>query len=88
MFFRVLEARAHFVTSEQSIQVETLEVLFAGLLRCVKKSFLGTAFSSGFLIEKGTKEPLLEQDGSLEKQVTHEPKQILALVGASVGSGT
>ncbi len=49
------EARAHDVTSERtSIQTETLEVLYAGLLRCVKKSFLGTAFACGFLVEKGT----------------------------------
>ncbi len=40
--------------SEQSIQAETLEVLFTGLLNCVKKSFLGTAFAYGFLVEKGT----------------------------------
>jgi hypothetical protein len=39
--------------SEQSIQDETLEVLFAGLLRCVKKSFPGTAFACDFLVEKG-----------------------------------
>jgi hypothetical protein len=61
-------------------------VLLAGLLRCIKKSFLGTAFACGFLVEKGTKEPVLERDGSLEKCVTGEPKKILALVGASVGS--
>jgi hypothetical protein len=52
-FFRVLEACAHDVTSERSIQDETLEVLFAGLLKCVKKSFLGTAFACSFLVEKG-----------------------------------
>jgi hypothetical protein len=49
-----LEARGHDVTSEQSIQAETLEVLFAGLLKCIKESFLDTAFASGFLKEKGT----------------------------------
>jgi hypothetical protein len=54
MFFRVLEACAHDVISERSIQAETLEVLFAELLKCMKKSFLGTAFACGFLVEKGT----------------------------------
>jgi hypothetical protein len=53
VLFRVLEAHAHDVTSEQSIQAETFEVLFAGLLKCVMKLFLGTAFASGFLVEKG-----------------------------------
>jgi hypothetical protein len=51
VIFGVLEVRAHDVRLEQSIQAETLEVLFAGLLRCVKKSFPGTAFACGFLIE-------------------------------------
>jgi hypothetical protein len=53
VFFRVLEAPAHDVTSERSIQDETLEVLFEGLLRCIKKSFLVTAFACDFLVEKG-----------------------------------
>jgi hypothetical protein len=53
VFFRVLEAHAHDVTSERSIWAETLEVLFTGLLKCVKKSSLGTAFACGFLVEKG-----------------------------------
>jgi hypothetical protein len=39
--------------SEWRLQAETLEVLFAGLLRCINKSFLGAAFACGFLIEKG-----------------------------------
>jgi hypothetical protein len=52
-FFRVLETCAHDVTSEWSIQAETLKVLFAGLLNCIKKSFLGTTFACGFLVEKG-----------------------------------
>jgi hypothetical protein len=49
VLFRVLEARDYDVTSEQSIQDETLEVLFA---ECIKKSFLGTAFACDFLVEK------------------------------------
>ncbi len=53
MFFGVLEACAHDVMSKQSIQDETLEVLFAGLLRYVRKSFLGTAFACDFLVKKG-----------------------------------
>jgi hypothetical protein len=52
MFFRVFKACAYVVTPEQSIQAETLEVLLAGLLGSVKKSFLSTAFNCGFLIEK------------------------------------
>ncbi len=36
LIFRVLELCAYDVASEQSIQYETLEVLFAGLLRCIK----------------------------------------------------
>jgi hypothetical protein len=46
---RFLEACAHDVTLEQSIQAETLEVLFAGLLKCIKYSFLCTAFAFNFL---------------------------------------
>jgi hypothetical protein len=53
-FFRVLEACAHDVTSKQSMQAETLEVLLAGLLKGIKKSFLGTTSACGFLVEKGT----------------------------------
>jgi hypothetical protein len=53
-FFRVLEAHALDITSEWSIQAETFEVLLAGLLNGMKKSFLGTTFACGFLIEKGT----------------------------------
>jgi hypothetical protein len=52
-FFRVLQASAHDITSERSIQAERLEALLARLLKCVKKSFLGTTFACGFLIEKG-----------------------------------
>jgi hypothetical protein len=52
-FFRVLEACAHDVTSERSIRAETLEVLLARLLNGIKKSFLGTIFDCGFLVEEG-----------------------------------
>jgi hypothetical protein len=51
---RVLEAHAHDITSERIIKAEILEMLFTGLLKCIQKSFLGTAFACGFLIEKGT----------------------------------
>jgi hypothetical protein len=64
-FFRVLGARAHDVMSEWSIQDETLEVLFAGLLRCIKKSFLGTAFACDFLIEKGRRSQYFNKTGLL-----------------------
>jgi hypothetical protein len=79
VFFRVLEACAHDITSEWSIQDETLEVLFARLLKCVKKSFLCTTFARGFLVETGRLEPVIEQDVSLEKHITHEPKKIRLL---------
>jgi hypothetical protein len=52
VFFRVLEAHAHDIMSEQIFQAETHEMLFAGNIGCVKKSFLGTAFACGFLVEK------------------------------------
>ena len=64
-FFRVLEAHAHDVTSEQSIQVEIFEVLFAGLLKCIKKSFLGTAFAYDFPIKKGHRSKYLNKTGCL-----------------------
>jgi hypothetical protein len=51
--------------SEQIIQDETLEVLMAGLLRCVKKSFFGTAFACDFLIEKGYRSQYYNKTGLL-----------------------
>ncbi len=85
MFFRVLEACACDVMSERSIQDETLEVLFAGLLECVKKSFLGTAFACDFLIEKGQRSQYFNKTGLLRNASIVKQKK-LVLVSASVGS--
>jgi hypothetical protein len=49
LIFRVLEVHAYDAMSEWSIQDATLKVLFAGLLKRVKWSFLGIAFA-GILI--------------------------------------
>jgi hypothetical protein len=65
VIFGVLEIHAHDVTSERSIQDEALEVLFAGLLRCIKKSFLGTAFACDFLIEKECRSQYFNKTGLL-----------------------
>jgi hypothetical protein len=51
--------------SGRSIEDKTLEVLFAGLLRCVKKSFLGIAFAGDFLVEKGYRSLYLNKMGLL-----------------------
>jgi hypothetical protein len=78
-FFRVLEACADDDTSERSIQDETLEVLFAGLLRCVKKSFLGTAFACDFLVEKGHRSQNFNETGLLRNPSLVNKKQFWLL---------
>jgi hypothetical protein len=40
-------------------------VLFTELLRCVKKSFLGTAFACNFLVEKGQRSQYFNKTGLL-----------------------
>ena len=86
MFFRVLEAPAHDVTSERSIQDKTLGVPFAGLLESVKKSFLGNAFACDFLIEKGRRSLYLNKMGRFRNASLVNQKKDLALIGGPVGS--
>jgi hypothetical protein len=60
-------------------------VLFAGLLSCIKKSFLGTAFACDFLVEKGFRSQYFNKMGLL-RNASLVNKKNLVLVGASVGS--
>jgi hypothetical protein len=78
-FFRGLEAHAHDIKSERSIQDETLEVLFAGLLRCIKKSFLGTAFACDFFVEKGRRSHYIYQMGLLRNASLVNQKKLCLL---------
>jgi hypothetical protein len=73
--------------SEWSIQDKALEVLFAGLLRCVKKSLLGTAFACDLLVEKGHRSQYYNETGLLRNaSLVNQNNRVL--VGASVRSCT
>ncbi len=62
-------------------------MLFAGLLKCVKKLFLGTAFACDFLIEKGHRSLYFNETDFFRNAASLvNKKRFLALVGASVGS--
>ncbi len=56
------------------------------VLMCVKESFEGTAFTCGFLMEKGHRSEYYDETGLWRNALLVNQKKILVVVGASEGS--